>query len=37
MASILKVFIEVKAGSLDFVDLKVAKGYDRGLFDLVNR
>lgn len=32
-----KVLVEVKAGSLDFVDLKVAKGYDRGLLELVNR
>ena len=34
---LIKVLIEVKAGSLDFIDLKIAKGYDRGLLELVNR
>ena len=29
--------IEVKAGSLDYIDLRIAKGYDRGLQELVNR
>ena len=29
--------IEVKAGSLDYIDLRISKGYDRGLQELVNR
>ena len=27
----------MKAGSLDYIDLRIAKGYDRGLQELVNR
>ena len=35
--SLFKVMIDVKAATLDYIDLRIAKGHGRGLHQLVNR